>query len=66
MEFRYSEGAFGSRVEPGRNFVDVNEKPTDCNGHGTHVAAILAGLNVGVTSETSIIPVKVLDCKKEV
>ncbi len=36
--------------------------PTDCNGHGTHVAGILAGIYVGVAKGAHIRVVKALDC----
>ncbi len=51
---------------PGHNSLDPRLPPSDGQGHGTHVAAIIAGrLNwsgaVGVAPEASLIPVKVLN-----
>src|SRR5207249_3077407 len=33
-----------------------------CNGHGTHVAGIIAGSNYGVAKSATLVPVRVLDC----
>lgn len=44
----------------GNNFIDYTQ--ADCNGHGTHVAGIAAGRNVGVAKSASVHAVKVLDC----
>jgi cysteine-rich repeat protein len=34
----------------------------DCNGHGTHVAATIAGTSVGVAKSARVFGLKVLDC----
>lgn len=34
----------------------------DCNGHGTHVAASIAGKRFGVAKSASVVGVRVLDC----
>jgi subtilisin family serine protease len=50
----------------GKNFINENKEPDDDNGHGTHVAGIIAAENneigmVGVAPHAKIIPVKVLN-----
>ncbi len=44
----------------GYNFVDNTEDPYDGNGHGTHVAGIVAGKEVGVASACELYAIKVL------
>ncbi len=34
----------------------------DCNGHGTHVAASVAGLTFGVAKNASLLAVRALEC----
>eukprot|EP00667_Euglena_gracilis_P003238 EG_transcript_3245 len=54
---------FSGRVTAGQDFVgDGYNATTDCNGHGTHVSGIAAGLNVGVAKAATIVPVRVMDC----
>jgi subtilisin family serine protease/uncharacterized protein YneF (UPF0154 family) len=36
--------------------------PADCAGHGTEVASVIAGTNVGVAKSANIIVAQVLDC----
>ncbi|WP_322938167.1 S8 family peptidase [Nocardioides bizhenqiangii] len=40
----------------------IGGTPTDCNGHGTHVAGTVGGTTYGVAKAVTIIPVRVLDC----
>ena len=49
-----------SRVSGGYNLVDKTSNPKDLNGHGTHVAGIIADCTLG-RNEISIMPVRVLD-----
>ena len=39
-----------------------DDGPTDCDGHGTHVAGSLAGATVGIAPGVAVVPVRVLDC----
>jgi subtilisin family serine protease len=53
-------------VNSGATFVSRTSTPDDDNGHGTHVAGIVAALDntigvVGVAPEAALYPVKVLD-----
>jgi subtilisin family serine protease len=52
---------FAGRVGNGVDFVDGGA-PTDCNGHGTHVAGIVASKIFGVAAGATVHPVRVLDC----
>nr|ABY63400.1 encystation-mediating serine proteinase [Acanthamoeba healyi] len=51
----------GGRAIWGANFAGDN-KNTDCNGHGTHVAGTVGGRTVGVARGVTLIAVKVLGC----
>jgi subtilisin family serine protease len=54
-------GDFGGRVLPGFSaFQDGSA--SDCHGHGTHVAGLIAGTEYGVAKSASLVPVRVLDC----
>jgi subtilisin family serine protease len=44
------------------DFVHRAPAGTDCSGHGTHVAGVVAGTNVGVAPGATILAVKVADC----
>ena len=58
-------GGFGAghKVVGGYDFVDNDADPMDDNGHGTHVAGIIAGdgVKVGVAPKASLTAYKVLD-----
>ncbi len=55
------------RTDLGRNFVGRNNNAMDDQGHGTHVAGIIAAQSdngysmTGLNAKAKIIPVKVLD-----
>lgn len=60
-------GCFGSgcRVVAGYDFVNNDTDPRDDNGHGTHVAGIVAasGTVTGVAPEATLYALKVLDAE---
>lgn len=58
-----SHDEFADRIGAGYDFVDNDSNPDDCDGHGTHVAGTAGGVNVGVAKNSTIHPVRVLDCQ---
>ena len=62
---------FGSRVIAGidplsiDNSDPITPQSSDCNGHGTHVAALTGGSSVGVAPGVTVVSVRVLDCEGE-
>ncbi|PLX33075.1 MAG: hypothetical protein C0600_01095 [Ignavibacteria bacterium] len=60
---RFDHQEFGSRASSGYDFIDRDNDASDyCNGHGTHVAGIVGGTNVGVAKNVDLVAVRVLDC----
>ena len=57
---RSTHDEFQGRVRCGFNFFDRTEDCEDGNGHGTHVAATVAGSTFGVAKEADLVTVKVL------
>lgn len=59
---------FSGRVKAGTDPVSdsgssvVDPASTDCDGHGTHVAALAAGSTVGVAKGATVVAVRVLNC----
>ncbi|MFJ7209392.1 S8 family peptidase [Streptomyces sp. NPDC098789] len=53
---------FEGRVATGFDAVGDGRNGQDCNGHGTHVAGILAGSTYGVAPQANLTAVRVLNC----
>jgi serine protease len=63
---RFTDPELKNAYKGGHNFIDGSSNPFDDNGHGTHVAGILAAADdgagvVGVAPEVSLYALKVLD-----
>ncbi|MDG4826999.1 S8 family serine peptidase [Asanoa sp. WMMD1127] len=54
---------FTGRVRQGTDMVDNDSSPTDCHGHGTHVAGTAVGTTYGVAKKASVVAVRVLNCQ---
>lgn len=52
---------FEGRAQWSANFAD--DKDTDCNNHGTHVAGLVGSRSYGVCVDANLFAVKVLDCE---
>ncbi len=53
---------FGGRVQPGFDAFDDGQNGNDCHGHGTHVAGTIGSATYGVAKNTTLYPVRVLNC----
>jgi len=59
---RATHQQFGGRVTGGFDFIDDDADPSDCHGHGTHVAGTVGGSTYGVAKDVSLHAVRVLNC----
>jgi hypothetical protein len=58
---RYGHREFGGRASLGLDLVG-DGRQGDCNGHGTHVSALVAGASYGVAKDARLFSVRVLPC----
>lgn len=58
---RLTHQEFGGRASYGINTVDDTGEAPDGNGHGTHMAGVIAGAKYGVAKKADVVAVKVLD-----
>ncbi|RZS30535.1 peptidase inhibitor I9 [Herbihabitans rhizosphaerae] len=53
---------FESRNTYGPDFIDKDDDPTDCNGHGTHVTGTVGSKTWGVAKKAKLVSLRVFDC----
>ena len=61
-EFGFLGGSPGSRADEVYTSLESGSLGQDCNGHGTHVAASVAGLTFGPAKNASLHAVRALEC----
>lgn len=59
---RTTHDDFGGRATVGEDFVGDGQDGQDCLGHGTHVAGIAGGEELGVAKDANLIAVRIADC----
>ena len=62
QEFMYGDGTEGGRATEVFTSLQSGSTGQDCNGHGTHVAAVVAGLTFGVAKNATLLSVRSLEC----
>jgi subtilisin family serine protease len=59
---RLTHSEFGGRAYSGFSSIDDGLGTEDCHGHGTHVAATVAGSTTGVAKDARLYAVRVISC----
>ena len=59
---RSTHQEFVGRIGKGFSALENDASTEDCNGHGTHVVATVAGATAGVALQTIVHPVRVFSC----
>lgn len=50
------------RVAQGHSVLNDDPSTTDCTGHGTGIASVIAGATLGVAKGVTIVPVRIFGC----
>jgi subtilisin family serine protease len=58
----YAHDEFAGQIGDGYDFIDTDATPEDCNGHGSHVSALVLGKQFGVAKRATLHPLRVLGC----
>ena len=51
-----------AKIAAGYDFIDNDTDPSDCEGHGTAIASLVAGSTLGAAKGVTIVPLRVMDC----
>jgi len=59
---RTTHADFEGRASSGWDFISGDATAEDCHGHGTHVAATVAGKSFGVAKNAKVVAVRAFNC----
>jgi subtilisin family serine protease len=60
---RFTHREYVGRVKAGIDAIDNDNDPSDCMGHGTHVAGTVGGTSFGIAKKVTLWAVRVLNCR---
>ncbi|KAI9172978.1 hypothetical protein H9P43_007109 [Blastocladiella emersonii ATCC 22665] len=53
-----------SNIYTSQSVREAGQKETDCTGHGTHVASVIAGTTVGIAKKARVHGLRIIGCDK--